>query len=359
MGILEALGRDVAPSLRPVTVPRLLSVSRRLLDAYRRTGADLPFGDPRGAHGVELEGYYWRFTDAAAGRVIVALCGVSTAPDGPWAMVALAAHPGGFQREAVTSTASADPRGLGVQAENVFSATPDALRVDLGPDARLDVRLSARRTWPRRSFGGLGPAHAVPALGQYWHPHLLGATVTGEARIGARRVDLGSATAYGEKNWGAGFPGEWWWGQAHGFADPEVCVAFAGGRLPGLGPVAVKPTALVATVGSELLRIGLPTGHVKTQVGAGSWRLRGRTPFASIELEGDGHGQFPHALPFPLAAERRVQGRVAQHLAGRVALTVRRGRRLSYRGESTLAGLEWGTAAEEEPAACQLSSRPG
>lgn len=320
-------------------------VPRRLLDAYRRTGADLPFGDARRAHGVEMEGYYWRFTDAAAGRVIVALCGVSIAPDGPWGIVALAAHPGGLLREVVTRTAHADPQGLGVRAEDVFSATPDALRVDLGPGARLDVRLSARREWPRRAFGGLGPAHAVPGLGQYWHPHLLGATVTGDAWIGEERVDLGSATAYAEKNWGAGFPAEWWWGQAHGFEEPEVCVAFAGGRLPGLGPAVMTPTVVVARVGAGLFRIGLPTGHVAADVGAAGWRLRGRTPRASIELEGDGRGQVPHALPLPLAAERRAGGRVAQQLAGRIALTVRRGRRLVYRGESVLAGLEWGAPA--------------
>jgi hypothetical protein len=331
-------------------------MTRRLLDAYRRTGADLPFGDPRRAHGVEMEGYYWRFTDAAAGRVVVALCGVSTAADGQWAMVALAAHPGGFLREAVTRTASADAHGLGVQAEDVLVATADTLRLDLGPDARLEVRLSARRDWPRRAFGGLGPAHAVPGLGQYWHPHLLGATVTGEACIGGERIDLGSATAYAEKNWGAGFPREWWWGQAHGFADPEVCVAFAGGRLPGLGPVVVKPTVVVASVAAGLVRIGLPTGHVAAEVGAGGWRLRGRSALASLELVGDGHGQVPFALPVPLAAERRVRGRVDHQLAGQLTLTVRRGRRLLYRGESTLAGLEWGTAAE---ASVPLRPRPG
>lgn len=35
-------------------------------------GADLPWGDLRAAHGVPMEGYFWRFTDAVAGRVIVA-----------------------------------------------------------------------------------------------------------------------------------------------------------------------------------------------------------------------------------------------------------------------------------------------
>ena len=53
-----------------------------LLDAYRRTGADLPFGDPRRAHGVAMEGYYWRLSDPASGRCVIALCGVCRAPRG-------------------------------------------------------------------------------------------------------------------------------------------------------------------------------------------------------------------------------------------------------------------------------------
>ena len=68
------------------------------LTAYRRTGADPPFGDPRRAHGTRFEGYYWRITDAAAGRVAIALCGVCRDAAGPWAIVALAAHPGGLVR---------------------------------------------------------------------------------------------------------------------------------------------------------------------------------------------------------------------------------------------------------------------
>ena len=33
-----------------------------MLALYRRTGADLPFADPRGYHGVAMEGYFWRLT---------------------------------------------------------------------------------------------------------------------------------------------------------------------------------------------------------------------------------------------------------------------------------------------------------
>jgi len=40
-----------------------------------------------------MEGYYWRIVDPAAGRVAMVLCGVCAAPDGRWAVVALARHP--------------------------------------------------------------------------------------------------------------------------------------------------------------------------------------------------------------------------------------------------------------------------
>ena len=53
------------------------STASRLVAAYRRTGADLPFGDPLPSHGSDMEGWFWRVTDSASGRVVVALCGVN------------------------------------------------------------------------------------------------------------------------------------------------------------------------------------------------------------------------------------------------------------------------------------------
>ena len=47
-------------------------------------------------------------------------------------------------------------------------------------------------------------------------------------------------------------------------------------------------------------------------------------------------------LDVPVPGERRTLPRSHQHLAGRLALTVHRGGRLLFRGESTLAGLEHG-----------------
>ncbi len=38
---------------------------------YRSSGADLPFGSLTPRHGVAMEGYFWRFTDRAARRVVI------------------------------------------------------------------------------------------------------------------------------------------------------------------------------------------------------------------------------------------------------------------------------------------------
>ena len=201
----------------------------RLDGVYRRTGANLPLGDPRLSHGAEMEGYFWRVTDVAAGRVLVVLCGVNRHPDGEWATVAVAAHPGGFVRSAVLDGAHASSERFLVSAgDGAFTATGTEVHVDLGDDARVDLELSRPVLWPL-AFGGGGLFSALPFLGQYWQPHLLGGGATGSARVGDQAWELTDAEVYAEKNWGAGFPERWWWGQAQGFDRPDVCVAFGGG----------------------------------------------------------------------------------------------------------------------------------
>src|SRR3954470_22011090 len=84
-----------------------------LLDTYRRTGADLPFGDPRRPHGVAMEGWFWRITAAEQGVVVVVLGGVNRDRDGrAWGTVGLAAHPGGLTRAvAIDDAAVVDDAG--------------------------------------------------------------------------------------------------------------------------------------------------------------------------------------------------------------------------------------------------------
>jgi hypothetical protein len=271
------------------------------LSWYRRTGADPPFGDQRRAHGTRFEGYYWRLTDAAAGRVAIVLCGVCRDAAGPWAIVALAAEPGGLVRSRIEPLAEVSFGSLGVRAGSSLSGSSEHLRVDLGEGARLELRFEERVEWPRRAFGGTGPAQIVPGLPQYWHPHLLGGVVRGSGWDGA--------VVYAEKNWGPRFTEHWWWGQAQAFEGADACVAFAGGRVLG-----GAPTGVVVRVEDRILRLA--------------------PPFA-----GEGVGS-PAVLPVPLPDERRVEPRSQQYLTSRLHATVRRGNRIWWSGESSLAGLE-------------------
>ena len=122
------------------------------ISRYRRAGADPPWFDPRRYHGVAMEGYFWRFTHAASGRVAIVMCGVNRSSAGErWAFVGLAVHPGGFFRWAALQDATADAGGYGVRAGAAFSAGPDHVALDLGPDCRLDAALRAPLAWPKRA----------------------------------------------------------------------------------------------------------------------------------------------------------------------------------------------------------------
>jgi len=326
--------------------------------AYRATGADPPWGDPRRYHCVGMEGYFWRVTHAPSGTVVVVLTAVNRdAAGGTWGLVALAVHPGGFVRSATVSRVYADRRGPGVRLEaddgrRVLAADDERLRVDLGPGARVDAAFADRVGWPpRRAFGGIGPAQALPGLSQYWHPHLLGASVRGTASAGDAAIALDGATAYAEKNWGAGgHPPMWWWGQAHGFEREDACVAFAGGRA-ALGPVALpRATAIVVALGGEVLRLVSPPVPLRVAVDADGWRLRARTARHRVEIDGRAGASAPHVLPVPIPAERgRFEPQSAMHLAGTLRVRLRRGSRTVFAGASPLAGLERGLGPLSAP----------
>jgi hypothetical protein len=296
-----------------------------------------------------MEGYFWRFTDARSGRVIVALCGISRAADGDWATVALAGHPGRFARQIDVQDAGADFARLGVWAgERAFAANSDRVRVDLGPDAQLDLHLRDCRHWNRSLVGGSGAAHLIPGLNQYWHPHVLGGRAEGRVILGDEVIDLVDADVYAEKNWGrGGFPTRWHWGQAQAFERRDVCVAFAGGDVE-VGRATLRATALVVRLGTDVIRLGNPVlAPVTADADGERWALRGRGPRWSVELEGGGARSAAHILHVPVPAERRSVPAALEHLAARVRLVVRHRGRVRFAGESELAGLEVGSLNHE------------
>jgi tocopherol cyclase len=315
----------------------------RLADIYRRTGADLPYSDPLTSHGCEMEGWFWRLTDAASGRAAVALFSINQHPDGDWSTVAVAAHPGGLVRAAALQDARSDDAPFelhaGTPGKDEFSATYDALHVELD-DVTMDLRFDKPYEWPMALAGG-GIASAIPFLNQYWHPYRLGGTATGEFRFGTERWRFDNAKLYTERNWGAGFPERWWWGQAHDFGDADVSVAFSGGLL-ALGPLRSDAGGVVVRLGDRVIRLTPPTAWVRPELDDRRWSVRATSVRYQVELEGDGTHLAPHVLPVPLPAERRNVNTDYEHLAGRLRCTVREFGRLIFEGKSELAGLEVG-----------------
>ena len=312
---------------------------------YRSTGADLPFQSPLPAHpGVAMEGYFWRITEPATGRVIIALNGVNRGPHGPWAALGFAAHPGGFLCVDAHPTASADHVGIGAHAGDAFHGDDRRLRVDLGPDARLDVTIDDPLPWPHRAFGGSSLFQSVPALNQYWHPWLLGGRVNGTATVGDETWELHDAQIYAEKNWGReGFPDSWWWGQAQGFEERDACVAFAGGQVHS-GPIRTEVTGLVVRLpGGRVIRLGNPgISPVHAVVDDERWMLHGRGFGWTIDVAGAAPRAASHILPVPLPSQERNTAGALEHLAGTLEVTVRRRGRVVWAGRSELAGLEHG-----------------
>ncbi len=295
-----------------------------------------------------MEGYYWRLVDSEQSRVLVVLCGVCRGPSGRWALVCLAAHPGAVVRHAITSPAAGDPRRFGLRAGALLDGSVHQLRLHLDAHNWVAAELRPVMAWPRRAFGALGAAHLVPGLAQYWHPVLLDAEVSGEASVAGQRISLDGARAYAEKNWGPGFAGRWWWGQAGAFPGGELGVAFAGGRLPLLG-ADPGPTAVVARIGGRVLALRPPFARARVSVGRLGWRVRMRSARYALELEGDADGNLPHTLPVPEPGPPHVEMRSRQLLAGGISLRLRQGSRTIIDAHSPLAGLELGRRSHEPP----------
>lgn len=280
----------------------------------------MPFGDPLPSHGTEMEGWFWRLSDAREGRVVVALCSENRHPDGNWSTAAIALHPGKVVRSAAIDGVRADRTRFAVKAESgddLVDASREKLRMVIG-DTELDLKFDDEFHWPK-AFGGGGVFSCVPFLNQYWHPYRLGGKASGTVSCGDERWTFSGAALYCERNWGAGFPLRWWWGQAHDFDEAfkgeDVSVAFSGGLLE-LGPLKRDVTGVVVRLGDRVLRI-TPPALVSSSCDLDRWRIDARTARYRVELNGEGTPEGPHVLPVPLPGERRNIDTDYEYLAGK------------------------------------------
>jgi hypothetical protein len=336
--------------------PRIFS---DLLRQYRATGADLPFGNRELAHDVAVEGHYWNLTDVRAGRTVIAFAGINASAEGHWANLGLAAS-NGFIRTLDFPTASADPERFGVRAGTAFRADEGHLHVDLGPDARLDLRIDDLIRIPQARCGGISRGQTIPGLSQYWHPWLLGGRATGVVRIGSEEWTFDGAEVYSEKNWSTeGFPEVWWWGQAQGFdggysesvssrrgevaPGSGACVAFAGGMVTA-GPLRKELTAIVVRLpDGRVLWFGNPVvSPVKTNIEPESWHLVGRSALWRVEIRAHAALDGAHVLPIPVPSARYEIAGAIEHLTGTLEVRVSRLGEPVWRGISYLAALENG-----------------
>ncbi len=134
--------------MNPLDRPR-----RELIALYRRTGADVPFGDPLPSHGAEMEGWFWRLTDQGTGRAVVALCSCNQHPDGDWSTAAIALEPGRVVRSAAIGNAAADRRHFTIRARdhrNALDAHRDGIALTID-DVAVDLRVDNTEPWPRPS----------------------------------------------------------------------------------------------------------------------------------------------------------------------------------------------------------------
>lgn len=278
--------------------------------------------------------------------MVVALCSENRHPEGNWSTAAIALHPGGVVRSAAIDGVRADRTRFAVKAESgndLVDATRDRLRMVIG-DSQLDLKFDDEYRWPK-AFGGGGVFSSVPFLNQYWHPYRMGGKASGTVTCGDERWTFSNAALYCERNWGAGFPLRWWWGQAHdfdqAFREGDVSVAFSGGLLE-LGPLKRDVTGVVVRLGDRVLRI-TPPALVSSSCDLNRWQIHARTPRYRVELNGEGTPDGPHVLPVPLPGERRNIDTDYEYLAGKLSLTVREWGRTIYRGTTELAALEIGS----------------
>ena len=226
----------------------MAGIRQRLVERYRLTGADVPFGDPLPSHRTEMEGWFWRVTEPSTGRAIVALCSVNRHPAGDWSTTAVALHPGASCGRAHSTVPSRPIRRSRYPRARVRRPSP---RAPTGWTSASTICISGwssaiRSRGPRRSpVAASSPRSRTSISTGIRTAWVDGPPVRSNSQgsVGFHRCDAACRAQLG-----CGFPLRWWWGQAHDFDGADVSVAFSGGLLE-LGPLRRDVAGVVVRVG--------------------------------------------------------------------------------------------------------------
>ena len=246
-------------------------------------------------------------------------------------------------------------------------ATRSACASTSAPGARLDVALDERRGWPRRAFGGLGPAQVVPGLAPVLASAPARRAGRGHGDAGGATVDLDGADRLRGEELGRGVRRALVVGPGPGLRRPRA-VRRLRRRARAAGAASRRaPTAVVVAAGDEAAPPRAAVrAHGRRRGGRGGWRVRARSARHRVELEGDaGRRRARSPLPVPVPGRRAVEPRSRQAPgrpagASRCAAAAARSTATSRRspGWSTAGGLAGlsplGAARRRE----RLGSRP-
>ncbi|MBI3542896.1 MAG: hypothetical protein HY075_06450 [Deltaproteobacteria bacterium] len=96
----------------------------------------------------------------------------------------------------------------------------------------VEWNIALERDW---TFNAMGWAMSKDWLFNiYWYPAQASAFMTGDVRIGDRKIHLDHAPAYQDRNWGTSFPAWWTWIVSNNFKSSPGTVLAAGGGRPKL-----------------------------------------------------------------------------------------------------------------------------
>ncbi len=303
-----------------------------------------------------FEGWYYKHVDAAAGRVLAVIPGISYSEDGAakHAFVQIvpshgAAHYFTFPAEEFRFE-TRPPYGVSV-GPNHFSRSGIALDLSDGDrSASGELRFGPWAPWPVTTFspGIMGWYRFVPRMETYHGVLSMDHSVDGSIVLDGESIDFSGGRGYVEKDWGRSFPSSWIWAQSNNFDREGVSLMLSVAKIPWMTGAFVGNIAGLLLDG-ELHRFATYTGAkvrcIETAANAAHLIIGD----AREELEIVAHGSEALILKSPVLGS--MEGHDAESLGGTLDVTLRsvRGGRAQvlFEGTGRQSGIEVMNDADE------------